>query len=111
MDMDESHMGSYLVMNNNCTIHKSQPVIRKTESRGYRAMCLFLYSPELNPIEQFCALVKGKKKKMKHHRLMIEENPSQKIAEACNDVRFSDLQEFCGNFKHQIIDCYNKTNF
>lgn len=108
MDMDESHMGCYLVMNNNCTIHKSHPMIRKIESRGYRVMYLFPYSPELNPIEQFCALFKGK---MKRHRLMIEENLPQRIAEACNNVRFSDLQEFCGNSKRQIINCYNKTNF
>ncbi|KAG0827301.1 hypothetical protein G6F29_009202 [Rhizopus arrhizus] len=107
MDMDESLMGSYLVMDN-CTIHKSHPMIRKIESRGYRVMYLPPYSPELNPIEQFWALVKGK---MKHHRLMIEENLSQRIAKARNNVRFSDLEEICGYSKRQIINCYNKTNF
>ena len=52
MDMDESLMGSYLVINY-CTIHKSHPMIRKIESRGYRVMYLPPCSPELNPIEQF----------------------------------------------------------
>lgn len=50
MDLDENLKGSYLVMDN-CTIHKSRPMIRKIESRGYRVMYLPPYSPELNPIE------------------------------------------------------------
>ncbi|KAG1276992.1 hypothetical protein G6F66_012408 [Rhizopus arrhizus] len=52
MDIDESLMGRYLVMDY-CTIHKSHPMIRKIDSRGYRVMHLPPYSPELNPIKQF----------------------------------------------------------
>ncbi|KAG0740147.1 hypothetical protein G6F57_007332 [Rhizopus arrhizus] len=52
MDMDENLMGRYLVMDY-CTAHKSHPMIRKNDSRGYRVMYLPPYSPELNPIEQF----------------------------------------------------------
>ncbi|KAG0743125.1 hypothetical protein G6F57_011185 [Rhizopus arrhizus] len=37
MDMDESLMGSYLVMEY-CTIYKSHPTIRKIEGRDYRVM-------------------------------------------------------------------------
>ncbi|KAG0862355.1 hypothetical protein G6F16_012592 [Rhizopus arrhizus] len=48
MNMDESLMDDYLVMNY-CTIHKPHPMIRKMESRGYRVMCL----PPCSPIEQF----------------------------------------------------------
>ncbi|EIE82436.1 hypothetical protein RO3G_07141 [Rhizopus delemar RA 99-880] len=59
MDKDESLKGSYLVMDNT-SIHKSKPMTRKIEARGYRVMYLTPYSPELNPIEQFWALVKGK---------------------------------------------------
>ncbi|KAG0745591.1 hypothetical protein G6F57_002547 [Rhizopus arrhizus] len=51
MDMDESLMGSYLVMDY-CTIHKSRPMIRKIDSRDYRVKYLSPCSPELNPIEQ-----------------------------------------------------------
>lgn len=90
MDMDESLKGRYLVMDN-CTIHKSHPMMRKIESRGYRVMYLPPYSPELNPIEQFWATVKGK---MKRHRLLSEENLSQRIADACNNVCVSDLRGF-----------------
>lgn len=62
IDEDESMQGDYLVMNN-AQIHKSQPMIRKIESKGYRVMYLPPYSPELNPIEQFWAIVKGKMKR------------------------------------------------
>lgn len=107
MDLDRSLMGSYLVMDN-CSIHKSHPMFRKIESRGYRVVYLPPYSPELNPIEQFWAIVKGK---MKRHRLMTEENLSSRIADACNDIHFSDLYGFCDHSKRQIINCYNKTPF
>jgi transposase len=59
-------------------------------------MYLPSYSPELNPIEQFWAIVKGK---MKRHRLTTEENLSSKIAEACNVVLVSDLFGFASHFK------------
>ncbi|KAG1514758.1 hypothetical protein G6F53_003432 [Rhizopus delemar] len=52
MNMDESLMGSYLVMGY-CNIHKTHPNIRKIESRGYRVIYLPPCSPELSPIEQF----------------------------------------------------------
>lgn len=55
MNIDESPIGIYLVMDNSA-IYKSHSVIRKIESRGYRVMYLLPYSPELNPIEQFCTL-------------------------------------------------------
>ncbi|KAG2201153.1 hypothetical protein INT46_007620 [Mucor plumbeus] len=62
MGKDENLIGSYLVMDN-CTIHKSHSMIRKIESRDYRAH------------------VKGK---MKRYRLTNEDNLSQRIAEVCN---------------------------
>lgn len=67
---------------------------RKIESRGYGVMYSPLYLPELKPIEQFWAFVKGK---MKRPRLTHEENLSQGTAEACNNIRLSNLQGF---FRH-----------
>lgn len=64
MDMDDGMKGRYLVLDN-----KSKLMIHKIESRGYRAMYLPPYSPELNPIEQFWAIIKGK---IKRDRLMTE---------------------------------------
>ncbi|ORE05620.1 hypothetical protein BCV72DRAFT_136170 [Rhizopus microsporus var. microsporus] len=52
LDLNEDLKESYLVMDN-CTIHRSKPMMRKIESRGYKLICLPPYSPELNPIEQF----------------------------------------------------------
>lgn len=107
MDLDPDLMGSYLVMDN-ASIHKSLPKKRKIESRVYRVMYLPPYSPELNPIEQFWSLVKGK---MKRGRLLTEENLSSRIADACNQVLISDLYGFASHSKHQIINCYNKVPF
>lgn len=107
MDLDQSLKGSYIVMDN-ASIHKSNPMKRKIESRGYHVMYLPPYSPELNPIEQFWAIVKGK---LKRHRLMTEENLSSRIADACNEVLISDLYGFASHSKRQIINCYNRTPF
>ncbi|KAG1473040.1 hypothetical protein G6F56_001176 [Rhizopus delemar] len=52
LDLDEDLKGSYLVMDN-CTIHKSKPMMREIESRGYKPMYLPPYSPELSSTEQF----------------------------------------------------------
>jgi transposase len=102
MDEDESLKNNYLVMDN-ARIHKSKPMIQKIEARGYRVMYLPPYSPELNPIEQFWASVKGE--------MMKEETLSSRIGDACNDVRFSDLYSFCLHSKRQIINCYKRTPF
>lgn len=70
----------------NASIHKSKPMIRKIEARGYRVTYIPPYSPDLNPIEQFWVLVKGK---MKRHRLMKEETLlSSRIGNTYDDVRF-----------------------
>jgi hypothetical protein len=107
MDLDQSLKGSYIVMDN-ASIHKSNPMKRMIESRGFHVMYLPPYSPELNPIEQFWAIVKGK---LKRHRLMTEENLSSRIADACNEVLISDLYGFASHSKRQIINCYNRTPF
>ncbi|KAL0074605.1 hypothetical protein J3Q64DRAFT_1649112, partial [Phycomyces blakesleeanus] len=52
MSVKDSYMGSYLVINNNCPIHKSPPMIRRLDNRDYRVMCVFIYSSELSAIEQ-----------------------------------------------------------
>lgn len=59
-------------------------------------MYLPAYSPELNHIEQFLAITKGK---MKCHRPMTEENLSSRVADAYTDVCFCDRDGFCHNPK------------
>lgn len=56
--------GSYLVMDN-CSIHGSKLMQNKILRRGYKFVYLPTYSPELNAIEQFWSLVKGKMKRDK----------------------------------------------
>ena len=75
VDEDESLKGSYLVMDN-ARIYMPIPMVRKIEARDYRVMYLPLYSPELNPIEQFWDSVKGK---MKRQHLMKEVILSSRI--------------------------------
>lgn len=82
------------------TSYELNPIIRKIESGGYRVLHLLPYLPDLNPTERFWALLKGK---VKRHRLMNEENLSQSLADACNNVRLSDLHKFCRHSKRQII--------
>jgi transposase len=106
MDLDENLKRSYLVMDH-CTIHKSKP-IGKIESRSCRIIYLLTYSPELNPIEQFWAIVKGR---LKRHRLLTEERMSERIVETCNDIPVENLYNFAHHSKRQIIYCYNKTPF
>ncbi|KAI9474185.1 MAG: hypothetical protein EXX96DRAFT_580914 [Benjaminiella poitrasii] len=48
---------------------------------------------------------------MKCHRLLKKETLSFRNGEACNDVRFSDLYDFCDHSKCQIIKCYKRTLF
>lgn len=107
MDSDEILKGSYFVMDN-CTIRKSHPMIRKIEGRGYKVMYLPPYSLELNAIENFWAVVKGK---MKRENLMTEETLSQKSADVCNNVRVSDLRAFCSHSKRHISFCRDKIHF
>ncbi|KAL1927158.1 hypothetical protein VTP01DRAFT_5121 [Rhizomucor pusillus] len=83
-EMDKyPHMkGHYLVMDN-APIHKSDDISKYVESRGYRCTYLPLYSPELNPIEQFWSVVKSK---VKRNRLLENETPMTRISEASNSI-------------------------
>lgn len=107
MDLDKNLKESYFVMDN-FTIHESYPMIRKIECRGYRVMYFPPYSPELNAIESFWALVKSK---MKRENLMTEQTLSQRIADACNNVCVSELRAFCSHSKRHISYCRDKIHF
>lgn len=89
----------------NCPIHKLKPVPRKIEGRGYRVMYFPFYSPELNPIEQFWAILKGR---LKRQRFMTEENLSGRIADACNNIPINDHYAFFGHSKHQLLTAISK---
>lgn len=86
-------------------IHKSQSLKRKIESKGHQVDFLPSYSPTLNRIEQFWAIVKGK---MKRNHMLTKENLSSRIADSSNSVPISALYGFCSHSKCQINNYYTK---
>jgi transposase len=107
MDEIGTMKGYYLVMDN-CSIHKNKYLQRKTLRRGYNIMYLPSYSPELNPIENFWSLVKGK---MKRVFFAVGETMTSRIRAACEDTHPSELYAFADHSKRQIIKCYKKVEF
>lgn len=67
------------------SIYKCEPMIRKIESQGYKAMYLPPYSPELIPIKQFWSLERKNKAWQDYERRHL----SSKIGDAYNDVLIS----------------------
>lgn len=61
--MDEfSEMKGYFIVMDNAPIHALDMIDPVIEKRGCTPVYLPPYSPELNPIEQFWAIIKGKVK-------------------------------------------------
>jgi transposase len=59
--MDEfPEMNGYFIIMDNAPIHVPEMIDPLIIKRGYTQVCLPLYSPELNPIEQFWSIVKTK---------------------------------------------------
>lgn len=52
LDKNKQFKNLYNIMDN-VPIHKHENIPRCVVNRGYNCVCLPLYSPELNPIEQF----------------------------------------------------------
>lgn len=70
LDQHEQFKGYYIIMDN-APIHTVRDIERLIVSRGYGCVYLPLYSPELNPIEQFWYVVKSKLKREK----LLERKP------------------------------------
>lgn len=94
MDRYPEMKGFYLIMDNAPT-HSSNKVNQMVES---------LYSPELNPIEQFWAIVKHK---LKRNQPMESETLAQRITEACNLVPLSHLVNITQHSKNPFENCLN----
>lgn len=106
MDRYPEMRGSYLIMDS-APIHSSSEVNHMVENRIKDYKCVYLppYSPELNPIEQFWAIVKHK---VKRNQLMESETLAQRITEACNDVPLSHLVNLTQHSKNHSQNCLNK---
>ena len=78
MDKYQRMKGHYLAMDN-APIHKAEDISQYIKSRGYRSAYFLLYSPELNPIEQFWFVLKSK---IKRSRFLESETLMARISEA-----------------------------
>ncbi|CEP10720.1 hypothetical protein [Parasitella parasitica] len=104
LDKFKSMKGAYLVMDN-APIHGNEKIEALIKEKGYNCVYLPPYSPELNPIEQFWALVKNL---VKRGKLLDNETLTQRITEACLQVTKRDLAGFIGHSAGRIDDCLNK---
>jgi transposase len=107
--MDETgqcpHMkGHYLVMDN-APIHTSVDIAKYVESCGYRCVYFPLYSPELNPIEQFWSVVKSK---VKRNKFLEKESLMTRIRGACYSLYLSDFASFVSHSAKCFDKCLSK---
>jgi transposase len=88
----------------NAPIHKNADIRKYNEQRGYDCVYLPVYSPELNPIEQFWSICKSK---FKREGLLQEEILSSRIGDTCNMIILSDLQGFYIYLAARFEGCLN----
>ncbi|KAL1936371.1 hypothetical protein VTP01DRAFT_505 [Rhizomucor pusillus] len=99
------HMKDYYLVMDNASIHTSDDIAKYIASRGYRCAYSPSYSPELNPIEQFCSVVKSK---VKRNKFLEKETLMTRISEASNSLKLSDFKGFVWH-SHKFLDkCRNK---
>ena len=89
----------------NAYIHKNTNTEKDTSGGRYDCMYLWLYSPELNPIEHLWSVCKSK---MKREEPLQEETLSSRIRDACNGILLSDLKGFCRYSMTRFEDCLNR---
>ncbi|KAG1056191.1 hypothetical protein G6F43_001897 [Rhizopus delemar] len=87
----------YYIIMDNAPIHTAGQIDEMIVARGYKSIYLTPYSPELNPIEQFRAIVKNK---VKRSSFEATEDLATRITEACNSVPPKYLQAFV---QHSVI--------
>lgn len=80
------------------------PFIHK-KNKAYNYVYLSPYSLELNPIEQFWELFKGKTKR---HKLHDTETLETKIAKATNDIHIRHIEYIVIHSKNHFSNCLNK---
>lgn len=71
-------------------------------SRGCKCIYIPPYSPELNPIEQFWAVVKSK---VKRSQFKNTEDLKTRISEACNAIPYKHLEGFIRYFHDAFKQC------
>ena len=64
------------------------------------------YSPELNPVEQFWALVKGKTRRYKLHDT---ETLEARIVDAAHEIPIQHLQNISQHSTNHFVNCLSYT--
>jgi hypothetical protein len=104
MDKFPEMKGFYIVMDN-APIHTSQDITTMIEARGYKAIYLPPYSPELNPIENFWSIVKGA---VKRSQFQDTEDLKTRITEAGRSVSRKALHKIANHPVNNFQKCLNK---
>ncbi|KAG1494377.1 hypothetical protein G6F53_012586 [Rhizopus delemar] len=103
LDKYEQMRGFYFIMDN-APIHKQIEDVLNERNRDYKCVFLPPYSPELNPIEQFWALVK---RKVRREKLRDTETLQDRIVDAANEVPIEHLRNIIQHSKNQFDNCLN----
>lgn len=103
LDKYDEMKGYYFIMDN-ARIHKEIQDILNERNRDYKCVYLPPYSPELNPIEQFWALVK---RKVRREKLKDTETLQERIVDAANEVPIQHLENIIQHSKNQFDNCLN----
>ncbi|KAG0905458.1 hypothetical protein G6F29_012149 [Rhizopus arrhizus] len=96
LDKYDQMRGYYFIMDN-APIHKEIEDILNERNKDYKCVYLPPYSPELNPIEQFWALVK---RKIRRQKLKDTETLQERTVDATNEVPIQ-------HSKNQFDNCLN----
>lgn len=104
MDKFSEMKGFYTVMDN-APIHTSQDIRTMIESRGYRVIYLPPYSPELNPNENFWAVLKGAVKRSVFQEV---KDLKTRITEASQSIKRNTLQNISQHSINNFDKCLNK---
>ncbi|KAG1136864.1 hypothetical protein G6F37_011659 [Rhizopus arrhizus] len=107
---DDNNMQGYHIVMDNAPIHVPAMIDPLIEKRSYVPVYLPPYSPELNPIEDFWAIVKSK---VKRYALKDTETLTSRIIEYYEEVPLQHLQKCVQHFfltKNMHINYFSISN-
>lgn len=105
-EMDKfPEMNNFYIMMDNAPIHTSQDITNMIEARGYRAIYLPPYSPELNPIENFWSILKGA---VKRSVFQEAEDLKTRISKASESVSRKTLHNIAQHSVENFQKCFDK---
>lgn len=104
MDQFPEMKNFYIIMDN-APIHMSDSITSFIKMRGYRAIYLPPYSPEINPIENFWSAIENS---VKRSVFKETEDLKTRIAEASSGVSRTTLYNIANHSVNNFEKCFNK---